>query len=271
MMFFVLLSICASGAAAQDWSKPWSDSRDRPPRFDVSASAGVVLPTDWSDEVLLGAVSSASGVIEQVVTRDLRVKPGSVVGGAVTYWRGKYGFRTQVGRSRSSLLIGGDSAASIDVNTWFYDVRGAIGLVDYHPRRLAWPYVSLGFGGITYDLARTVSPPLLTFIEGGRPRSDPRTDIVIIDSGREFLLQVDELGTETVFAFNVGAGTDFRIPLGPAGLGLRVEVTDHIAPSPVDVHIQELSLSGVDSARPIRFDRVHHLRAAIGFVVQIGR
>lgn len=89
------------------------------------------------------------------------------------------------------------------------------------------------FGGVTYDLSRTISPPLLTFIERGPSRSsEARRDVVVIDdTGRQVLLAIDELNLETVFAVNFGAGTDFRIPLGPAGIGVRLE-SPTTSPSP---------------------------------------
>jgi hypothetical protein len=276
------LLLSPSTLSGQDWAQPWSDPRDRPPRVDVSASIGVLAPTDWSDLVLLGSISPVSGVLEQVLVRDLRVEPDAVFGGAVTYWRGKQGFRVQAGLSRSSLVVGGTSLAppAVDtdlasprIDTWFYDVRGALGLAEYSPGRRIWPYAFVGAGAITYDLARPVSPPLLTFIERSGNRSAGRGDIVIVeDDGREFLLAVDELGLETVFAINFGVGTDLRIPLGQGGIGLRLELSDHVAHSPVGLRIRELSRSGglaTDSA--VHFGRVHHLRATAGLVVQIGR
>jgi hypothetical protein len=51
-------------------------SRDRPPRVDLSASTGLLMPTDWSDLVLLGSLCSASGVL----VRDLQVEPRTVFG-----------------------------------------------------------------------------------------------------------------------------------------------------------------------------------------------
>ena len=260
---------------AQDWNQPWFDPMDRPPRVDLSAIGGFLVPTDWSDLVLLGSISSATGVFEQVLVRDVRAEPGASWGGAVTYWRGNYGVRAQGEFSRSSLRIGSAALAppgqplSITMNTWLYDVRGIVGLGDYRPTRVAWPYAFVGVGGITYDLADTVSPPLLTFIEGGR-RIGENGDIVILDGGREFLLAIDELGLETVPSLNFGVGTDLRIPLGPGAVALRLEVSDHVARSPVQIEIRELSSFGVD-ARPLRFGFVHHLRAAAGLVVQVGR
>jgi hypothetical protein len=279
-----LAVLLPSPLAAQQWGQPWADPDDRPPRVDVSASVGFLAPTDWSDLVLLGTISSTSGVLEQVLVRDLRVDPDREFGAAATYWRGRYGFRVQGGYSSSAVAIGGpvpgasefsapDELISIDVDTWMYDVRGAIGLIEYTPQRWAWPYAFFGFGGITYDLAQRVSPPLLTFIERSRTRPDGSRDVVIVeDDGREFLLAIDELGTETVFAVNFGVGTDFRIPLGAAGVGLRFEVSDHVAASPVGLRISELRRSGlISNDAGVTFGPVHHLRAAVGFVVQVGR
>lgn len=277
----VLVSLPAS-AAAQDWVEPWSDPRDRPPRLDLSVSAGMVAPTDWSDLVVLGSISPVSGALEQVLVRDLRIEPDSVFGAAVTYWRDRYGFRAHAALSRSSMIVGGPPSDGIgpagelraaDVDSWFYDVRAAVGLVKYSPTRLAWPYVFLGFGGITYDLDRTITPPLLTFIERASSRREGGGDIVVVeDDGREFLLSIDELGLETVFAANFGVGTDLRIPLGGAGIGLRLELSDHVAPSPLGVRIRELgSAGGLTSESAVHFGVVHHLRFAAGLVLQIGR
>ena len=266
-------------AAAQSWDEPWSDPRDRPPRVDLSVSAGMLAPTDWSDLVLLGTLSPVSGILEQVLVRDVRVEPDAVYSGALTYWRDRYGFRVHGALSRSSLTIGASPeedgrVASADVNTWFYDVRGVIGLVKYSPTRKAWPYVFAGLGGITYDLDRTVSPPLLTFVERpiGRPAGTGQIIVVDEDIGREFLLAIDELGLETVLAFNFGAGADLRLPFSGGGIGLRLEVSDHIADSPLAVRIRELGPSGgLGTDDTVHFGTVHHLRATAGIVIQIGR
>jgi hypothetical protein len=279
---FVALALLPSSALAQDWTQPWSDPRDRPPRVDLSVNAGMLAPTDWSDLVVLGTISPFAGALEQVLVRDLRVEPDSVFGAAVTYWQDRYGFRVQAALSQSSIVAGSEAfnnvslpgefrAASVD--SWFYDVRGAIGLVKYSPTRRVWPYVFVGLGGITYDLDRTISPPLLTFIQrsgGGTPGTDEL--VVIEDDGREFLLSIDELGLETVLSGNFGVGTDLRIPMGGAGIGLRFELADHVAPSPLKVRIRELGRSGgLTSDSSVGFGLVHHLRLSAGLVLQIGR
>jgi hypothetical protein len=278
----VTLTLIPDSIIAQDWSQPWADPQDRPARVDLSGSAGFLMPTRWSSLVLLGSISSATGVIEQVLARDLRVEPDMEFDVAATYWRGRYGFRTQGGFSRSSLTIGAAPSSppqlatrgttSIDVDTWLYDVRGAIGFTEYAPSRRVWPYGFFGFGGITYNLKETVVPPL-TFIEQSPARSDARgSTIVVAGDGRQFLLSVDQLGIETVFAVTFGVGTDFRIPLGPGGVGLRLEASDRVASSPMGLRIREFSAIGAFAPDAgVRFGIVHHLSATAGIVVQIGR
>ena len=277
----VTVALLPAPAPGQDWSQEWADPEDRPPRMDFSVSAGGVMPTSWSEIVLLGSISVASGVLEQVLTQDLRVESDTAYSAAVTYWRGRYGFRTQGGFSRSSLRVGttpgGNGtaalwpASSVGVDTWFYDVRGAIGLVDYRPSRWVWPYGFIGAGGITYRLEAAVAPPL-TFLGSGVVRADGSGNTVVVaGNGRQFLLAIDELTSETVFAVNFGIGADFRIPVGTGGLGLRVEVTDHVASSPLRVRIRELSpLGGFVPESGVGFPLVHHLSATVGVVVHIG-
>ncbi len=282
------LSVCLIGlvllpcaaAAQDDWSQPWSDPRDRPPRVDVSVFAGLLAPTDWSDLVLLGSISSFTGVLEQVLVRDLRVEPDVAFGSAVTYWRSKYGVRVNGGFARSSLVIGGTPLGtggrddlSGDIDVWFYGVRGVIGLKEYAPTRRFWPYAFVGFGGITFDMARPVAPPLLTFIEHDVQPFDGRGDIVIVgDGGEQFLVAVDELGLETVLALSFGVGTDLRIPIGAGSIALRLEASDDVARSPVGLRIRELTgTGGLTSESAVRFGRVHHLRASAGIVVQFGK
>jgi hypothetical protein len=282
-MSFVLSCVLAASApraaAAQSWDQPWSDPRDRPARLDLSVTAGMAAPTDWSDLVLLGSLSSASGALEQVLVRDVRVESDTVFGASVTYWRDRYGFRAGGALSRSSLTMGGTSLDQADpgrdvlaanVNTWSYDVRGVIGMIKYAPSRPVWPYVFLGVGGITYDLDRTITPPLLTFVE--RPGTASGNVTVRESGGRQFLLSVDELGNETVPAFDFGAGSDFRIPLGGGALGLRVEVSDHVSLSPLRVRIRQLSdTGGLTEDDAVDFGAVHEFRAMAGLVIQIGK
>jgi hypothetical protein len=277
--FVIALAIAilpASTLAQTDLSAVYPGPR----RVDVSGAGGFLLSTDWSSLVLLGAVSPVSGALEQVLVRDLLVRPGPVFDAVVTYWEGRYGFRTHAGFAQSCLTAGttcadvagqAGTATSVDVNAWMYDIGGAIGLIDYRRGAWVWPYVFLGFGGVTYDLESTVGPPL-TFIERGPPRSADGRLTVSRDDPDTALIAIDELSLETRFALNLGVGTDVRIPLGPASVGVRLEVSDHIHRSPIDVLI--VQLDGFRTSRSdtrLDFGYVHNLRVAGGLVLQFGR
>jgi hypothetical protein len=238
-----------------------------PRRVDLSGSSGFLLSTDWSDLVLLGSISTVGGALEQVLVRDVEVEPGPVFDGVFTYWEGRYGFRAHGGFARSCLAIGGIcGAGSVDVDTWMYDVGGAVGLMDYRRGAWAWPYFFLGLGGITYNLERTVSPPL-TFIERRPPRPP---DIVIAEEDSDpLLISIDELGVETRFALNLGIGADIRLPLGPASIGVRFEASDLVHRSPLNLQVTDLDRGG--STSTIDFGYVHNLRAAAGLVIGFGR
>ena len=255
-------------ASAQHLPEPWADTEDQPPRVDLSGSFGVLVPTNWSTLVLLGSISSGSGVVEQILSRELRVEADKSYGGALTYWEGRYGLRFQGDYSKSSLRISG--AAPIGIQTWLYDVRGVIGAMEYKPSRMILPYGFVGVGGITYDLAQAVSPPL-TFITQAPALPSAPNVIIVGDRGRQFVLSEEELGVKTVFALTFGAGTDIRVPIGPGGIGLRLEVSDHWAASPLDVRVTELSSGVTAYDSRVDFGAVHHLSATVGFIVQVGR
>ena len=284
--FVVALTMRPATVAAQDWSQPWADPLDRPARVDISVSGGVLMPTRWSDLVLLGSGTPAAGVLEQVLTRDIHVEPDTEFTAAATYWRSRYGLRVRGGFSRSSVSIGAvplagvslstppanavGAASSIGIDTWLYDLGLSIGFLEYEPRRVVWPYGFFGVGGITYDLQQAIAPPL-AFLEHP-PSAPPANTIIVTDDGHQFLLTTNTLSTETVFAFNLGLGTDFRIPLKSGGVALRLEVADHIAGSPLAFRVEELSSFGtvpIDTGS--RYRLVHHLSATAGVVVQIGR
>jgi hypothetical protein len=282
----VALTMFPAPMFAQDWSQPWADPEDRPPRVDVSASGGFLMPTRWSDLVLLGSLSPGVAVLEQVLTRDVHVKPDTEFTAAATYWRSRYGVRVHGGFSRSSVSISptpvaasssstptrntSDEATSVGIDTWLYDLGAAIGFVEYEPARSVWPYGFFGVGGITYNLKQTIAPPL-TFLERA-PSAPARSTIIVAGDGRQFLLTTNALSVETVLAFNVGLGTDFRVPLKGGSVALRLEVADHLAASPLAFRIEELSPFGaVPSDTGARYRLVHHLSATAGIVVQIGR
>jgi hypothetical protein len=169
-----------------------------------------------------------------------------------------------VGRSCTNLATIAETG-TVKVKSYAYDVGGSIGLLSYAPQRPAWPYIFFGLGGVTYDLDQTVGPPL-TFIEQ-RPLRPPAA--VIVEDADPLLISLDELGVETRFAFTIGFGTDFKIPLGPTSLGVRLEVSDLIHESPIDIDVAVLDPFG--STISWDFGLVHNLRASVGVVFQIGR
>src|SRR5919201_332757 len=130
LILLIVLGFAPASGFAQDWSQPWADPMDRPPRVDISASGGFLMPTRWSDLVLIGSISPASGILEQVLTRDVHVKPDSAFTASTTYWRGGYGFRARAGFSRSSLKIAGTSlVGSSSPSTPALDVSSEIASV----------------------------------------------------------------------------------------------------------------------------------------------
>ena len=269
----VLLLLASSTSAGAQYDPLAIDPGPR--RVDIAASAGFVLPSDWSDLVLLGSVSGVTGVFEQVLSRDLVVDPGPVFDGVVTYWENRYGFRVHGGFARSCLAVGRSCAATrsiasgnVDVDTWTYDVGGAIGLTEYRRGAIVWPYIFFGVGGVTYNIQQSIGPPL-TIIER-RPPAGGR-DLIVTADPDPLLIGLEELGIETKFAVNIGLGTDFRVPLPGGSVGVRLEVSDHVHSSPVEIEIA--NLAGFRPARTQRVDFgwVHNLRAAAGLTVQFGR
>ena len=234
-----------------------------PRRVDLSGSGGFLLSTDWSDLVLLGSVSAISGSVEQVLVRDLQVEPGPVFDGIVTYWEGRYGFRAHGGFASSCLALGGICrSSSVDVNAYMYDVGGSVGLLEYRRGALAWPYVFLGGRSPT-----TSNGPWARRCRSSSGGRQAPTRCSSSDDPEQLLIAIDELGIETKFALNLGVGTDFRIPLGPASVGFAWK-------SPTASTGRRWTFaSPMSRARNIavHFGYVHNMRAAAGLVIQFGR
>jgi hypothetical protein len=164
------------------------------------------------------------------------------------------------------------SGESVRVRTSMYDIGGAVGLIPYRRGRWAWPYAFVGVGGVTYDLQHTVGPTLETVIERRPVRGTDSQIVVSHESPRDLLIVLDELGLETQLALNIGLGADLRIPVGPASVGLRLELSDHVHDSPVDIEVTTVDpFGGRGGASRVDFGLVHNLRAAAGLVVQVGR
>lgn len=279
-LILLVVGAGADVASAQSATPNPFDIPPGPRRVDVSGSGGFLLSTDWSDLVLLGRVSPASGALEQVLVRDVVRDPGAVFDGTVTYWEGRLGFRAHAGYSDTCLAVGrscGDLAAlsgratHIGVTTWSYDIGGAVGLIDYKRGAWAWPYVFVGLGAVTYNLQQTVGPPL-TFIEHPPAGGGTGPTVIVRERSNDLLIAVDELGIETKLALNFGVGSDFRVPVGPAGIGVRLELSDHVHESPITLQVRNVSggFAG-ENGTIVDFGLVHNLRAAVGVVLQFGR
>ena len=268
------LVVPAPAAAQRDIFSPPPDTR----RVDVSASAGFLFSTDWSDLVLIGSVSPVTGAFEQVLARDLVVEPGPVFDGTVTYWEERYGLRVHLGFSQSCLAVGRrcqdlaritPGSGDVDLDAWQYDIGGAIGFMEYGRTRWVWPYGFFGMGAVTYNLQQSVGPPIGVFIRR-RPSFSPEV-VIAREDVDTLLIAIDELGLETKFAINFGIGADFRIPLGPASVGLRLEVSDHVHRSPLNIRIAEFDDFGNSQDVHLDFGLVHNVRTSAGLVVQFGR
>ena len=253
-----------------------------PTHVDISGSVGRQMSTDWSDLVLLGSVSPATGALEQVLARDMIVEPDTTFNGTVTYWEGRYGFRVHGAYSESCVAFGRHCGAragpttglpvgnSVDVKITSVDIGGSVGLLDYRPNRWVLPYVFLGIGAVAYDLDQSITPQLNLFIE--RRGTASAQELEIRTQDRLNIIAIDELGLETKFAFHFGVGTDLRVPLGPAGFGLRFEASDQIHASPLKIRVDDVD--GRNFGRDggdIDFAPVHNLRASVGVVIYIGR
>jgi hypothetical protein len=220
-----------------------------------------------------------TGVFEQVLARDLVVVPGTVFDGTVMYWEGRYAFRAHGGYSTSCLAVGrhcgqmasltGAGDRSVDVNIASYDIGGAIGLIDYERRLWVWPYMFAGLGGVTYDLSQQVGPPLNVITNRGSSNTGDRQ--IVLTRDRVDIIAIDELGLETKLAFNFGVGTDFRVPLGPASVGLRLEASDFVHKSPLNIRVVDIDARTGASGDRFSFGAVHNLRVSAGVVVQFGR
>lgn len=281
------LLLSTAPAAAQQGDL-WEEY-EGPRRLEISVSGGVFMSTDWSNLVFLEAVGAVGQTQQQVLLRQLHAPPEFGGTASVTYWKGRYGFRVHGGFVSSCVTTGNScdgtstpdqttlERTEIGLNQWTYGVQGVIGLREFTPEQTFRPYLVIGAGGVTYDL----DEPLSTVLPGPIERTEPTVigngdQTVVITDPSTFLFSMDEVGLATKFALNLGVGTDFRIPIGPGGLGLRLELTDNINQSPLSLRVARIDggffgheFDGIDE---IEFDRrsVHNWRLAAGLLFEFG-
>ena len=220
--------------------------------------------------------------IEGFGTSDLSLDLSWLAGTQFEYWfgNGRFGLRANGAYTSTDfdvddgLLFGiidneidGDDFFFLDgddggsVNVWLIDGDVMIRILRPERDRRFAPFVSLGAGVVIYNPA---GDGTLVFPGANAVWGDV-ADIDIIDD--EIVLITDDNGnSETKFAGVIGLGTDF-FPgwnLGNIGLGLRLELADHIAfDSPVD----PLFNDGDDDD----FDPVHNVRLTLGVHALFGK
>lgn len=245
------LLLSATPAAAQQRDL-WTEY-DGPRRLEFAVNGGLFLSSNWSNLVFLETIDRSGDVGRQVLLREFAVAPKLGGTGSITYWRGRYGFRVHAGFVRSCVTTGNRCEGSrlpeqdelevteIDMDTWSYGVQGIVGLMEHTTGQWFRPYLIVGAGGVTYDLEHPLSTVLPgPFTSTGPVRVGGGGTTVLLNDPATYLIAVDEVSLETRFALNLGIGTDFRIPVGPGGLGLRLELSDQISQSPVSLNVVRL-------------------------------
>ncbi len=240
-------------------------------RGSSAARAAFFCPPTGAISSCSGQSSTVSGALEQVLVRDL----GGGAGPGLRRGRHLLGRPLRIpGARRVRAARAWPSAAtaaagSVDVDSFMYDVGGAVGLIEYRRDTWAWPYFFFGIGGVTYDLERP-SVRRSTFIER---RPSARTEGQVIVRVRRSRSTAhrhrrtrrgDEVRTES------GCG---HRPSRAARLGQRGTPAGSLRQySPIAHRISMSSnIDDFGSTTRIDFGYVHNLRAAAGLVIQFGR
>lgn len=286
----VALGVGAAPAQGQERGA----ATDPAPRLSISLAGGAFVSSDWSDLVLVGGDAATTDRLGRVLLPDLAAGAGPLGELSVTYWRDRLGVRFHAGYARSCVASGPGCASEtfappgssvFDVpagqdglDVWLLDAAAVMELET--PFRSFRPYLLLG-GGITVydpdDGVRAITPG---FVElGGRTGRivfDDDGDVVVVEEG-PVLARINRPGFEVLPSLVAGIGTEFRLPLRAGGVGLRLEVSDNIGRSPLQVSLTRLesdfgfdffddSDDEEDDEDEVEFDFgiVHNLRATVG-------
>lgn len=276
----ITLALAPGGLRGQDVWDDWDNPYAGQPRsLSVAVMGGTYWSTPWSDLVVLGTITGR-GAVEQVLLRQVQVNPGPMVGASLTYRRGRAGARIQAAYSHSCLAIAGscDPASfatgsqipqpqqRINVRTWMADVDGEVSLVPARSGQWARPYLLVGAGGVVYDPAGTAAQLLPQFLDYGSGTARTAGSEVTVDfpDAGQVVVDVQGAGLQTVFSVVLGAGTDLRVPIRNGGFGLRFQVADHIAASPLRVRVAR----GLgNQLSDLNFGAIHNIRLSAGAVV----
>ncbi len=277
----LLLIAAPLAAQKRDLFTPY----DGPRRLEISATAGYFWSSDWSNLVLFESLGVTGPEARRVLLPELRAAPGRGATAAITYWKGRLGFRAEgsynescltaeprCGPSRGDPTAGGPPSTNptqVSLKTYSYGVEGIVGMMEYSRKQWFRPYFMVGAGGVTFDPSESI--PLFLAASGAQLGT-----VTLLGGGLdEFAFSVDRAGLETRFAVSMGAGTDLRLPVGPGGLSLRFEVADHMSQSPLGVRLTRLSsgtLSRDNSFQQVDLgvSAVHNVRATIGLALEFG-
>jgi hypothetical protein len=281
----ILLLLSAPLSAQQpDPFQPY----DGPRRLEVSVTAGYFWSSDWSNLVLFESLGAVGDEARRVLMPSLATAPGAGGQAAITYWKGRLGFRLMAaysescvtseprcGDNRAAPSAGGNpmlNPVEVSLKTYSYGVQGIVGMSEYSESQFFRPYFLVGMGGVTFDPDESL--PAFLAAQGGQPVSGVET--VVTGNPGQYTFAIDQAGLETRFSVALGLGTDLRLPVGPGGLSLRFEVADYISKSPLGVRLSRLSAGSVfDNSSPIEqidlgVGAVHNLRGQIGLAIEFG-
>lgn len=258
---------------------------DGPRRLELSAGVGYFWSSDWSDLILFESLGLVGEEARRVLMPSLSSAPGAGGQAAITYWKGRLGFRLHGGYMESCVTAaprcapgrqppsaGGAPAINptqVDLKTYFYGVQGVVALSEFNTGQWFRPYFMVGGGGVTFDPSEAI-PRFLPGQQLG-PTDGPET--IVLGGPNQYTFTVGQAGLESRFAVTIGAGTDLRIPVGSGGLSLRMEVADHISRSPLGVTLTRVAGSGLHGSgnfQQIELGSgvVHNLRASVGLAVE---
>lgn len=280
----ILLLIAAPLSAQQpDPFKPY----DGPRRLELSVTAGYFWSSDWSNLVMFESIGAVGDEARRVLMPSLASAPGAGGQAAITYWKGRLGFRLAASYSESCVTAeprcssgrqaptaGGSPGVApteISLKTYSYGVQGVVGMSEYSESQWFRPYFLVGFGGVTFDPSENVP----TFLTGQLVRDDG-VETVLTGAPGQYAFTIDQAGLESRFSVALGLGTDLRLPVGPGGLSVRLEVADYISQSPLGVRLTRLnSGSLLDSNEnldqvDLGVGAVHNLRGQVGLAIEFG-
>lgn len=285
----LLLLASALPTRAQNlWDLDWDDRPLGPRSLSFEFAGGLTYSTDWNQNVVLANLDFGDR-FEQVLLRQVSVDPAFLFAGSVTYRRGRGGARLQFGFSHSCLAVNGRCSRSgvvdsvfiplheVDVNTYSADIDGEVSLVDPEKVRWARPFIVFGLGGVVYDPGGNAAQLLPIFLDARGSTievNDGNIAVVNFPTGA-LLVTFDGLGLKSVLSFVLGIGTDIRIPFSDgSGIGLRLQVADHIANSPFKVRVAgvQRGFGGRFDNEPTEFDfgSIHNVRLTVGLHVDVG-